>query len=145
VNSDAPVSINIHSSGERRAAMPPDALKQVLLNLVQNAKDATSGPVVLDLSVQASDGVVSIAVRDNGPGVPAEIRERIFDPFFTTRESAGGVGLGLFVVEGVVRAHGGRVWLDGDVTEGACFRIDIPIAAATDAAADAFAAPESGS
>jgi signal transduction histidine kinase len=120
--------------------MPPDALKQVLLNLVQNAKDATRGPVVLDLSVQASNGVVSIAVRDNGPGVPAEIRERIFDPFFTTRELAGGVGLGLFVVEGVVRAHGGRVWLDGDVTQGACFRIDIPVAATTEAAANTIAA-----
>jgi C4-dicarboxylate-specific signal transduction histidine kinase len=70
------------------------------------------------------DGVV-IAVEDNGPGVPQELRTRIFDPFFTTKSAVDGVGLGLFVAEGLVRSAGGRLTLDRSTT-GARFVVELP-------------------
>jgi signal transduction histidine kinase len=126
----ASVNIDVTSSGECNAAIPPDALKQVLLNLVQNARDAVPDDLLLDIAVGRRGDAVAITVCDNGPGVPRELGGRIFDPFFTTREAGGGVGLGLFVVEGVVRGFGGKVALiDAPGTKGAtgaCFRIDLP-------------------
>jgi two-component system sensor histidine kinase HydH len=69
------------------------------------------------------DGRAQIVVSDNGPGVPAQIRERIFEPFFTTR--ARGNGIGLSIVKSVVEAHGGSVQL-ADSTRGATFVIELP-------------------
>jgi len=114
------------------AAMSPDSLKQVLLNLVQNAREAqraasTANPRV-DVSVRRGAEGVEIAVEDNGPGVPQELRNRIFDPFFTTKSAVDGVGLGLFVAEGLVRSAGGRLTLDRP-TVGARFVVELPKAA----------------
>jgi signal transduction histidine kinase len=114
------------------AAMSPDSLKQVLLNLVQNAREAqraasTANPRV-DVSVRRAAEGVEIAVEDNGPGVPQELRNRIFDPFFTTKSAVDGVGLGLFVAEGLVRSAGGRLTLDRP-TVGARFVVELPKAA----------------
>jgi signal transduction histidine kinase len=121
------VSVTVRARGNTLAAIPPDALKQVLLNLVQNARETVSSGLTVEIDVAGDDVNTKIAVSDNGPGVPPEIRARIFDPFFTTRATAGGRGLGLFVVEGVIRGHGGRVWVT-DRTEGrgACFHIVAP-------------------
>jgi C4-dicarboxylate-specific signal transduction histidine kinase len=112
--------------------MSPDSLKQVLLNLVQNAREAqraasTANPRV-DVSVRRAAEGVEIAVEDNGPGVPQELRNRIFDPFFTTKSAVDGVGLGLFVAEGLVRSAGGRLTLDRP-TVGARFVVELPKAA----------------
>ena len=121
------VAITVVAQGEARAAIPPDALKQVLLNLVQNAREAVPAGLELEITVHAGPVNTSLTVCDNGPGVAPEIRARIFDPFYTTRASAGGRGLGLFVVEGVVRGHGGRVWItEGESGTGACFHIQLP-------------------
>ena len=116
------------------AGMSPDSLKQVLLNLVQNAREAqraagTAQPRI-DVSVHGSAEGVDIAVQDNGPGVPQELRTRIFDPFFTTKSAVDGVGLGLFVAEGLVRSAGGRLTLDRS-NAGARFVVELPRAAAT--------------
>ena len=116
------------------AGMSPDSLKQVLLNLVQNAREAqraagTAQPQI-DVSVHGSAEGVDIAVQDNGPGVPQELRTRIFDPFFTTKSAVDGVGLGLFVAEGLVRSAGGRLTLDRS-NAGARFVVELPRAAAT--------------
>jgi C4-dicarboxylate-specific signal transduction histidine kinase len=72
---------------------------------------------------------VAISVEDNGPGVPQELRARIFDPFFTTKSAVDGVGLGLFVAEGLVRSAGGRLALDPS-TSGARFVVELPQATA---------------
>jgi signal transduction histidine kinase len=120
-------SINVLARGDTRTAISPDSLKQVLLNLVQNAREAVPNGLVLDLEVQQRGASTGITVCDNGPGIPPEIRARSFDPFFTTRASGGGRGLGLFVVEGVVRGHGGRVWITSSPAGGgACFHILLP-------------------
>jgi signal transduction histidine kinase len=130
------------------AALSPDALKQVLLNLVQNAREAyalgaqgawggaahhdavnTSGDAVrIELTVSGTHADVIVEVRDNGPGIPPAILNRIFDPFFTTKEAVHGVGLGLFVAEGLVRTAGGRLAAGNRTEGGAWFRIALPYA-----------------
>jgi signal transduction histidine kinase len=126
VGAEDAVSVFVHTEGQPVAAVPPDALKQVLLNLVQNAREAVPSGLVVRIDVRTELASTAITVCDNGPGVPPGIRGRIFDPFFTTRGSAGGIGLGLFVVEGVVRGYGGRVWLTEAESGGACFHIVLP-------------------
>ncbi len=100
------------------------SLVSALLNLATNALQAASAPLTLELLARRSaDGRAQIVVSDNGPGVPAQIRERIFEPFFTTR--ARGNGIGLSIVKSVVEAHGGSVCL-ADSTCGATFVIELP-------------------
>jgi signal transduction histidine kinase len=119
-------SLRVSASGDTRAAIAPDTLKQVLLNLVQNACEAVPERLVLGINVSGDGAVTVIEVSDNGPGVPPAVRGQIFDPFFTTRGTAGGMGLGLFVAEGIVRAHGGTVSVADAPTGGALFRVTLP-------------------
>lgn len=115
------------------AAISPDALKQVFLNLVQNAREAvrqarvSAGPRI-EITVRRDGDTVRVAVTDNGPGIAPEALPRIFDPFFTTKESVQGVGLGLFVAEGIVRVAGGRLTAGNRDDGGAEFRIELPVA-----------------
>jgi signal transduction histidine kinase len=75
-------------------------------------------------------------VADDGPGVPQENRERVFDPFFTTKDPGQGTGLGLAIVARTVHECGGAVWVDRAREGGAIFKVFLPIAGETDAAAD---------
>src|SRR5206468_1342492 len=89
-----------------------DHIRQVLLNLVQNAQQAMAkhpGPRVLTLSTAAADGRVRLEVRDTGPGIPPETLPRIFDAFFTTKPAGEGTGLGLWVSYGIIEQHQGRL------------------------------------
>jgi two-component system sensor histidine kinase FlrB len=104
------------------------SLVSAVLNLATNALQSATADLDLHLLARrAADGRAQIVVSDNGPGVPAPIRERIFEPFFTTR--ARGNGIGLAIVKSVVEAHDGRVSLaevaDG-APAGATFVIDLP-------------------
>ena len=116
-----------------QAGLSPDSLKQVLLNLVHNAReamaDAPPDQSRIDISVRETAEGVEIAVQDHGPGVPEELRTRIFDPFFTTKGAVDGVGLGLFVAEGLVRSAGGRLALSPS-SRGARFVVGLPRAGA---------------
>jgi len=131
-------------------------LYQVLLNLVVNARDALSGRGSIEIRTgfsrshyaKESDadavcisaghrggekgvetgGYVYLSVRDNGPGIPREIRERIFDPFFTTKEVGKGTGIGLSVVYSIVESHGGCIDLITAGGAGTEFRIFFPVA-----------------
>jgi signal transduction histidine kinase len=130
---DGEIEVAVNATSQRLAGVSPDALKQVLLNLVQNAREAVthagkgSPRIAIDIH-DTSDGVV-IRVTDNGPGVPSELRMRIFDPFFTTKGAVDGVGLGLFVAEGLVRSAGGRLSVEENgAAPGATFTIHLPAA-----------------
>lgn len=127
------VLIEVSGEAGLGAAMSPDSLKQVLLNLVQNAREAVRSTGIsaprIRVSVRGGPEGVEIGVEDNGPGVPQELRTRIFDPFFTTKSAVDGVGLGLFVAEGLVRSAGGRLTLDSS-TSGARFVVQLPNATA---------------
>jgi signal transduction histidine kinase len=115
------------------AAIAPDALKQVLLNLVQNAREAVAlgrpdRRAEIHINVRRTSDRAILTVSDNGPGIPAALLPRIFDPFFTTKGNVQGVGLGLFVAEGMVRAAGGRLTARNGSTGGAEFLIELPLA-----------------
>ncbi len=104
-----------------------DALIGALVNLLSNALDHGGPGVRVVLTLAVAERHCLIRVSDNGPGVPADFRERIFDPFFTTRE--GGTGLGLAVVQAVLLEHGGSVRC-GDAGPGASFELLLPRLAA---------------
>ncbi len=94
---------------EVRVDIPADALKQVLLNLMQNAQDAIEGTGAIEVRIDEVGANARIDVVDNGPGISSDALPQVFDPFFTTKADVRGVGLGLFTAAGVVRSHGGRI------------------------------------
>lgn len=116
-------------------------VQQILVNLCTNSCHAMkeSGKIEIgvdvvefqDLSVHhnvtlAAGRYVCISVSDTGPGIDPEMRERIFDPFFTTKAVGQGTGLGLAVVHGIVRHHGGAVDVTSAPGKGACFSVYLP-------------------
>lgn len=99
------------------------ALQQVLLNLLNNAAEAMGeGDIVLGAS--RGDGVVTLRVSDQGPGVPEADRASIFEPWFTSRED--GRGLGLSICARIARRLGGRIYLDETSERGSTFGLDLP-------------------
>jgi len=119
------------SLGERLPSIKVNrgSLQQVLLNLFLNAQQAMPDGGTLDVSTAlgADDGVL-LSVRDSGPGVPAELRERIFEPFFTTEPSGGSTGLGLAISYGILRDHGGSISVESEPGQGATFKLWLPSA-----------------
>ena len=117
------------------APLPVEAdagqLGQVLTNLVVNARDAMADSGRLAISAFARGPAAVIEVADSGVGITREVRDRIFDPFFTTKPQGKGTGLGLAVVWGIVREHGGQVEVDSVTGSGATFRVVLPLAAGT--------------
>jgi len=103
-----------------------DKLKQVLLNLVSNARDAMPNGGRLDICVSTHDGTIRIAVKDNGIGIPKENLSRIFDAFFTTKRKVSGVGLGLSVSYGIISQHRGTIEVRSTVGEGSTFTVILP-------------------
>jgi signal transduction histidine kinase len=101
-----------------------DRLAQILANLVENAFVHGSGDVVVRV-VPRADGGVDLVVDDSGAGIPEDIRSRIFTKFWR-RGPGSGTGLGLFIVSGLVQAHGGEVLVEQAPTGGARLRVVLP-------------------
>jgi two-component system, LuxR family, sensor kinase FixL len=103
-------------------------MEQVLVNLMRNAIEAAADSEVGEGSVQTtlsrSPGAIRIEVEDNGPGVAPDIVERLFEPFETTKRR--GMGLGLSLSREIVKAHGGRLWLDRTDATGSKFVVELP-------------------
>ncbi len=102
-------------------------LGQILLNLLTNAIAATvdTSTARLEVKVEASNDVVTLTVRDNGPGVPAEVGDRVFDSFFTTKAPGEGTGLGLSICRHLAASGGGSVRLLS-TGPGAAFAVELP-------------------
>ncbi|MGE4294371.1 MAG: sensor histidine kinase, partial [Campylobacterales bacterium] len=112
----------------------PNELKQVVLNLLANARDAidehgktraVKGEVSLWL--RESDRQITLQVQDNGGGIPHEIAERIFDPYFSTKEEGKGVGLGLYMSKLIIEEHMGGRLRHENCSDGACFTVSLPL------------------
>jgi signal transduction histidine kinase len=126
---EAPGGVAVRVDAPEGLSVRADAgqLRRALLNLARNATAATQGrpsAVVLSAANGGASGRVRVEVRDGGPGVPVELREKIFTPFFTTREK--GTGLGLAFVREIVHDHGGEVGVGDAPGGGAVFSIELP-------------------
>lgn len=101
-------------------------LEQILVNLLQNALDAVRGQADPRIRIDVAAGIdrVTIAVRDNGPGLDAHARETLFMPFVTTKET--GLGLGLVISGDIAREFGGSLRLDPETEPGASFTLELP-------------------
>lgn len=127
------IKLKLDNTVEDRFQGDLQQLKQVLLNIVQNAAESIgeNGQVTLRsrrdslmLKAEKTD-VVVLEVEDNGPGIPAEVQERLFDPFFSTKEN--GTGLGLAIAARIVDKHGGALVFETQHGHGTTFGIVLPI------------------
>jgi len=103
----------------------PAQMQQVLVNLIKNALQAMTKGGTLTLQTGEGADDIWISIADTGGGIPQEQINRIFEPFYTTKEK--GTGLGLMIVQRIVRAHGGRIELESKVGRGTTFRIWLPL------------------
>lgn len=112
--------------GTGRILADPDRLRQVLMNLLRNAREATreAARPKVRLATRGTEAQVTILVEDNGPGIPEAERARVFEPYRTGRKE--GLGLGLTLVKGIVIAHGGSIAIESGPWQGALFRIELP-------------------
>lgn len=107
------------------APVDPTQIQQVLVNLIKNAMHAmTKGGTLTLQTGEVAEGVW-FSVTDTGGGIPQEQINRIFEPFYTTKKK--GSGLGLMIVQRIVRAHGGRIELESHVARGTTFRVWLPL------------------
>lgn len=128
----------------------PTQLRQVVLNLCINARDAMPGGGTVSVAAENArvdeslarglpDGCAGeylcISVSDTGTGMPASVIEKIFDPFFTTKEPGKGTGLGLSTVRGIVKGHGGFIQVESEEGRGTTFRLYLPAQGASAAGA----------
>jgi PAS domain S-box-containing protein len=135
----------IRITTDLRATMPfvqgdPHQLQNALLNLALNARDAMPAggeihlvtsdhpepPAGHDGLITDVDPLLCLEVRDQGAGIPDEIRERMFEPFFTTKPAGKGTGMGLAAVYGTVQRHGGHLEVDTTIGVGSTFRVFLP-------------------
>jgi two-component system sensor histidine kinase KdpD len=120
--------------------VPIDAvlMEQVFVNLLENAAKYSPPGSPLELRALAGEGVVIVELADRGRGIPPEDLDRIFEKFqrSAATDAAPGVGLGLTICRGIVRAHGGRLWAENRPDGGAVFRFTIPLGGGAPHAAD---------
>jgi len=118
-------------------SLPPDLpliacdsllIEQVLVNLVENAIKYTPAGTPIELAVQTENHGVRVEVADHGPGLPPGTEQRVFDKFYRAQpDSVRGAGLGLAICQGIIQAHGGRIWAENRPEGGAIFRFVLPI------------------
>ena len=124
---DKGVSVELSQGKVERGFFDSVLMRQVLVNLIMNATDAASGAARARVSVSAEseeDNLV-FKVADNGSGIGSDETDRVFDPFFTTK--ARGTGLGLTVVNNIVKSHDGFVEVDSSSKDGTTFTVTLPL------------------
>jgi two-component system, NtrC family, sensor kinase len=124
-----PREVSLRVEGSASARGDRAKLRRVLFNLLKNAAEAAGPGGHVDVTIGSRGEMAEVAVRDSGPGLPADVRARLFEPFFTTK--ATGTGLGLAVSRAIALAHGGDIeaW---NAEPGAVFALRVPRAAAAD-------------
>jgi signal transduction histidine kinase len=110
----------------------PDKLRQVLANLLENAVRHGDGRVSITIALEAASGaeddsrMIAVTVDDEGPGIPQEMLGRVFTRFWRGNRR-GGTGLGLYIVKGIIEAHGGTITVGTADSGGARFRFTVPV------------------
>ncbi|MBX3101031.1 MAG: HAMP domain-containing protein [Bacteroidetes bacterium] len=104
-----------------------DEIGQVWTNIITNAIQAMGGKGKLEIRLWQEGDYARVSLKDHGPGIPEEIREKIFEPFFTTKKKGEGTGLGLDICKKIIEKHGGTLQLFSEMGVGSEFRISLPI------------------
>ena len=132
------VQVRMGNEDQAQVVGDPDRLKQLLLNLVDNAIKYTPAGGEVKLSLERDTQWVRVSVADNGMGIPADDLPKIFDRFYRVDKararddsngSIGGTGLGLAIVKWIAEAHGGRIEVKSEVGKGSTFTLWLPLAA----------------
>jgi len=100
------------------------ALEHACIDLLQNALDA--GADDIEVTIRKTDGVVSVAIRDNGSGIAEDTMQRVTEPFFSTRRAQGKSGLGLTLIDDLAKAHGGELRFAANTPRGAAVELRFP-------------------
>jgi two-component system phosphate regulon sensor histidine kinase PhoR len=124
-------TIAVHCSPDLPAiSADANRLREVLLNLMENAVQYTHSGGRIEVAAETRDGEAVITVADNGIGIPQTEQQRIFERFYRVdaarSREAGGTGLGLSIARHIVEAHGGRIWLESNLGEGSRFHFSVP-------------------
>jgi len=126
------VTINLDIPEDLKITVDKQRMQQVFLNLIKNALDVVgkNGQIWIScreiIKKQKGQREVEILIEDNGPGIPAAIRDKIFDPFFTTKDVGHGSGLGLFIVHDIIEMHGGSIRIESIPGQGTTFIVWLP-------------------
>lgn len=124
------IAVEVSISDHLRVYGDEDQLQQVFLNLFVNSLQAMNGPGKLSIRssvrYRESGSFVEVQVQDTGKGITPENLDRIFDPFFSTKKEDGGTGLGLPVVQDIVKRHGGELAVESEVGKGTTFYLWLP-------------------
>jgi two-component system, OmpR family, phosphate regulon sensor histidine kinase PhoR len=131
---DSEVELESTGAPDTLVMADPDAMNQVFGNLIENSlKYAKSGKRIR-VGARLFDGEVQFTVRDYGPGIAYEHLSRVFERFYRVDKArsrdSGGTGLGLAIVKHIVQAHGGRIWAESELGNGAQFHFTLPLAPA---------------
>ncbi len=125
-----PASISIETDigdSELTVHADPSQLRQVLVNLIVNARDAMPDGGHLQVTLTGRDGHAELLVRDDGQGMDEVTAQRIFEPFFTTKPHGHGTGLGMSIVHGIVTDHGGQVDVHSTPDNGTSVTVRLPL------------------
>ena len=114
-----------------KTMIDPNQIQQVIMNVLLNAEQAIveshgQGSIVIKTRLK-NDDYIEVSISDDGPGIPKKIMGKVFDPFFTTKQPGKGTGLGLSISYGIIKEHGGRVYIQDNEKGGATFVIDLPV------------------
>jgi signal transduction histidine kinase/CheY-like chemotaxis protein len=105
----------------------PGQLNQVLMNILYNAADAIPDTGEIQIKTWQDNGSVNISIKDNGMGMPEEVRSRVFEPFFTTKAVGKGTGLGLSISYGIIEKHKGKIEVKSEIGKGTEFILSLPV------------------
>jgi signal transduction histidine kinase len=122
------VRVETDLGGVGHAVGRPRQIVQMLVNLLVNAGQATASGGRVRITTRRDSDCVRVEVRDTGTGMSEETKRHLFEPFFTTKPAGEGTGLGLSVVHGIVKSHGGRIEVESEPGQGTCFTIRLPLA-----------------
>jgi signal transduction histidine kinase len=121
------VRVEKELGGVGRSVGRPRQIVQVLVNLLVNAGQATAAGGEVRIRTRRDADSIHVEVSDTGTGMSEETKRHLFEPFFTTKPAGEGTGLGLSVVHGIVKSHGGRIEVESEEGKGTCFKLRLPL------------------